>query len=698
MAKNAKKILVLVLTFVLCAMQIAMPALADDAATTPASATTTTETTSENSVTDPATGNVTVEITVHEETTTTDPEAPVQLDRDVTTTTTTVMDSEGDTISTVEVVEGTQTTVTTEEDTGAAPGQTEVTVDLVPGETTTGQAVTETVTGDVQKGAGDKEYSSTTTTVVDRTVEATTEGGDVRVDTSGQGEYNPIQTDRDMVNVEENQLHTHPNTSYKQVVSPNAIPEKPEEGGYDFLYNGFGQMSDFYVGTEKGEEEAHSGALQFELLQNPQVKDGQYTNDMEKDRFTAYCVDLTTGAAAGYWYRLENLEDAGYYDEEAASHIRSIASSGYWGTNAGEDAENPALGSLEKLKKEMKAYAADLGLTEEQIDAITPGQALAATQAAIWSYANATTGGAEVDEDRLIITGYKAPIVPTDDDFAKAQAVYTYLRSLEPTAKTESTQIIDMDSYIKENSMSITVGDMTNGESANEDDDQNNNIYDVSVNFALVVTPSENGDDLIVQVVSVDAEGNTIIEAQGRIAGDSSNDEGFNDVAYNAETGEYSLSGLHLAENSNFSFDLKLSGTQYLQEGVYIFTSEERNGATSQTFVGLAEGHKEVNVSQNFIVNFDVDETNVTTEVKRWRTDSSVDHSSKSPDKKPTVSLVVTANVESDPAEDGAIEILDEAVPLAAAPETGDNSIVYAVMSLVSLCGIILLAKKRRVA
>jgi len=42
--------------------------------------------------------------------------------------------------------------------------------------------------------------------------------------------------------------------------------------------------------------------------------------------------------------------------------------------------------------------------------------------------------------------------------------------------------------------------------------------------------------------------------------------------------------------------------------------------------------------------------------------------------------------------------ILDEDVPLAAAPQTGDNSIVYVLMSLISLCGIVLLSKKRSVA
>ena len=41
------------------------------------------------------------------------------------------------------------------------------------------------------------------------------------------------------------------------------------------------------------------------------------------------------------------------------------------------------------------------------------------------------------------------------------------------------------------------------------------------------------------------------------------------------------------------------------------------------------------------------------------------------------------------------IEILDEEVPLAEAPETGDNSIIYVLMSLISLCGVALLVMKK---
>ena len=46
---------------------------------------------------------------------------------------------------------------------------------------------------------------------------------------------------------------------------------------------------------------------------------------------TAYCCDKLTTTKAGYCYYMENLEDAEYYPDEQAAHIRAIAWNGYWG-------------------------------------------------------------------------------------------------------------------------------------------------------------------------------------------------------------------------------------------------------------------------------------------------------------------------------------------------------------------------------
>ena len=606
-----------------------------------------------------------------------------------------VTDSEGNVLSTKEVEEGSRVSSTlTENDEGTEPGQPPVTVPLTPGQTNTAYAGDTIVSGDVQQGPNDGHYSYTTTIESERRVDASAEESDIVVDTSGQGDFDPIQTDRDMVGEAGSQLHTHSNTSYKQAITlnGNTVNTKPEEGGYDFLYYGFGQMSGFYVGleNEQNPNQVHSGALQFELMQDPEIENGKFTNDVEKDRFTAYCCDVTTGAVAGYWYKLDNLEDAGYYGEEAAEHVRAIATNGYWGTEPGEDTDNPALGSLEKLKQDMKANADKYGLTDEEIDAITPGQALAATQAAIWTYANSETEGAEVDYDdgRLVIKGYKGWYDPTEDDYKKSEAVFNYLRNLTPSGKENSTTIIDADSFIVEDSLSITVGDMLAEAAANNDGNNDNNVYDVAINFALVVTPSNKNDDLVVQVVALDAAGNEYVAAQGRIAGDSSADENFNEVVYNAETGEYSLKNLQLAENSNFSFDLKLSGTQHLQEGVYLFSSEIKNNTPSQTFVGIAEGDKEVSVSQSFTINFNVDENNSSVTIEEWRIDPENNYVPPVP--------YEPVPIMDEPEEEEVIE--EEPVPLAQAPSTGSAAAIFAVAAAASgmgLAGLVISSKRK---
>ena len=750
MAKKMKKLLGIAMAAILCTASV-VPALADESSTVVEvnEAGQTVTTTTNEAIIEGANGNVTVEVSVHENIVS-DPADPVEYEFNETTTTTTVADANGKVTDTRVVVEGSEVTATEKEDNGDEAGQKEVTVQLKPGETTTATAGTSVTTGDPQKGEGDTVYNSTTTETVERTVEATTGEGEIKVETTGQGDFNPIQTDRDMVKVEENQLHTWNGTSYAQTakINGNTLSTKPEEGGYDFLFVGQGQMSDFYVGTETLDEEGnqtgkgHTGALQFEIVQDPEIENNKLVNDMEKDRFTAYCCDVTTGATAGYWYKIDNLEDAGYYDEESASYIRTIASNGYWGTSD-EPKEDGSYetGSLNKLKQEMKAalasgaiakefeytYEENLGkpaagyvlqegeyiyrgflcrevtttieITDEMIDAITPGQALAATQVAIWTHANDETEGDKIDYERLIISGYKNPTIPGKEDAAGANAVLSYLLGLDPTSKEESTEIIDRDSFIKEDSMSLTVGDKVADHANNKDDNKDNDVYETSINFALVVTPSQDNDDLVVQVVALNANGESYIAATGRIAGDSSNDEGFNEVTFNSESGEYSLKGLNLAENSNFSFDLKLTGTQYLEEGVYIFTSEVRNGAPSQTFVGMAEGDKEVNVSQSFDIVFDVDENDYTVVTRRWGSDTAAKKqtgSGSGSNNSPKVTLSISpAAAAAAEASDDELTILDEEVPLAAAPETGDNSIVYVLMSLISLCGIALLMMKK---
>ena len=107
---------------------------------------------------------------------------------------------------------------------------------------------------------------------------------------------------------------------------------------------------------------------------------------------------------------------------------------------------------------------------------------------------------------------------------------------------------------------------------------------------------TDNRDNLIVKVMSADGS-ETLAEV--RLAGEANDNI---PMIYPDKNGNYTISGLEVAENEDFSFNLTLEGTQYLEQGVYIYTPEGETRGSSQTLVGMAEGTKEVNLSANSCV------------------------------------------------------------------------------------------------
>ncbi|MBQ1236539.1 MAG: thioester domain-containing protein, partial [Oscillospiraceae bacterium] len=98
---------------------------------------------------------------------------------------------------------------------------------------------------------------------------------------------------------------------------------------------------------------------------------------------TTYCADIATSTQDGFSYNIENVEDAEYYSEEQAAMIRTVAFNGYWGTESGT-------GSLEAVKQMMRDAKEDGKpvFTEEEINSLTDGIAMTATQYAIWKFSN----------------------------------------------------------------------------------------------------------------------------------------------------------------------------------------------------------------------------------------------------------------------------------------------------------------------
>lgn len=475
---------------------------------------------------------------------------------------------------------------------------------------------------------------------------------------------------------------------------------------------------------------------------------------------TTYCADQETRTQEFYGYNMENLEDADYYNDEQAAQIRTIALNGYWGTEGTELDESgntvPATGSLDAMKDMMRSAVDEEGnriFTDEEIDnSLTDGVALSATQMAIWSCSNKMDGVQFVNAHYVNPENDALGDVPEakEDEVELTFKLYEYLKNMEPTEAeaTSSETVITAENAVKD--LSVTVVDKAEGHANNLDDDNNNDAYVTDVSFALIVTPStENGDDMIVKVVS---NGEVLKEA--RIAGEAKEGETLESLSAD-ENGNYTIQNVTLIEG-NQEFNISLEGIQNLDEGVYLFTSEvqtiEEEEVSSQTMVGLAKGEHAVNVSMTYAFDLYVeDEVSLIENYFRneWYdytpvyydydpdptptpTPTPVPDPTPTPDPESTPAPDPTSTPDPDPTstpdpkptsesnptpkpkvkdepkakdepkvvrvviEAREVVIPDEMVPLAAAPETGDASMIYAAMAIISAAGLVVMALTRK--
>lgn len=53
-------------------------------------------------------------------------------------------------------------------------------------------------------------------------------------------------------------------------------------------------------------------------------------SDGMEENYAAYCADFVFRSKGGFKYRMMNLEESTYFDDNAAAHIRGIFANGYW--------------------------------------------------------------------------------------------------------------------------------------------------------------------------------------------------------------------------------------------------------------------------------------------------------------------------------------------------------------------------------
>jgi len=211
-----------------------------------------------------------------------------------------------------------------------------------------------------------------------------------------------------------------------------------------------------------------------------------------------------------------------------------------------------------------------------------------------------------------------------------------------------------------------------------------NDVYEAAVNFTLAFVPMEN-DDLLMQLKYTDENGVEHVITK-RLAGTNAEGEDYESIVP-AEDGSYTIGGLKLSENQEFTFDLNLKGLQNLEKGVYIYQSYVSDEhPESQTMVGISEGKQEVSVKASMTVTFSVDENNSVVAERSWNEEGDPTTEEIPPEEEelppPVEEELPPPPVFEVNVEDDTIEIPEEPVPLADAPKTGSNAIIWVALTL----------------
>lgn len=176
----------------------------------------------------------------------------------------------------------------------------------------------------------------------------------------------------------------------------------------------------------------------------------------------AYCTDASTGIRENTSYRRINLEDSTYYVSGAAGKIRAVVLNGY------------PRQDVASIQASANAWLNGQGLPE--IKELQSGEAILATQVAIWQLANAdnytinkyysgwkdltTAGWSSYLSD--VIDSSAVTQEPTDYTAWNVEGLFKYLYNLNPVgpkydAVSEATLESPVYSSVKENDGSYTV-------------------------------------------------------------------------------------------------------------------------------------------------------------------------------------------------------------------------------------------------
>jgi len=427
---------------------------------------------------------------------------------------------------------------------------------------------------------------------------------------------------------------TKPEDSYTQE-ELKAISDGLDPGQFQFALVGYGLLSEYNLIDDIGIPHL---ATQYRMI------------DANGNSYYGYCVEIGKGLSWGGGngvYTEQNIGDLTgdntYFLNQSVvySKLSSVATNGYWGqigdsqgslnavrslltdksaeytakaNSLQAELSNPSLSAEEKAAKEAEIAKLRVASTNctEAADNITEGQAMAATQAAIWKYGN--SGQNETSDGRMykfddlnavVEYGWNGTTIAEKGryDDADDNVAYKYIEALYDAlideAENGTAEVIEEITADDLTGATIVLNSKTEDKSKYTDSEgkeisTENDIFNADLSFVLEVSEDSfgNGTDLTVNVVQ---KGKIIRSVK------------LEDIADTTTANSYTVKNVELAEGLEIT--LNLSGTQYLANGVYVYTCEN-----SQNFIGLASKEHEVDLSVN--MQFNVEEPTVETTKK----------------------------------------------------------------------------------
>lgn len=419
----------------------------------------------------------------------------------------------------------------------------------------------------------------TTTTVSEKTVtETNTEVITTAVTTNG---VRVTATDREVKDSMEEILSNNEIEHYSNMVVTQAKPALDRTDSTTDLYH---RPWDSESTTYDPNGDKYQWLGEYGLESTIRVSAGGYDTwqphqfvlvDKDGNQYYVYCADFEVSPETGAGYSMQAVESAEYYNSAAAQKIRAIALKGYWGTADPEDPQEDNTGSMATFKKLLIQSGK---FTEKELEGLTPGMAITATQAAIWRFGNSGTN--QLSDTDIVGKYYSKPSDkqgpfsdPSEEKKTLTNKIYRFLIGMDGEAATVKNTLITENNFAKE--LALTVKEQ-----------KANGKYNVDLAFTLDVVPDDT-DNLTIYVPD---------DEEHTIASQAVNRKN----ATLREDGKYvyNFSGLELpAANQNLKLSLK--GTQTMNEGVYLFTAT-RGQDTSQTFVGVGDSKQNVDLSTIF--------------------------------------------------------------------------------------------------